>query len=359
MEAPVPAVVERPEELTPHWLTGALRAGGLDVTLVSCSHHSVGTGQMADSYRVELQLSDPQADAPSSVVVKLPSASPISRASGARGGYASEVRFYLELASRLQIRVPVCHYGAVSADGAGFVLVLEDLAPGRQGDQINGCSVDQAHAAVVNLAGLHAPLWCDASIWDLDLAMQTDRDAAAMLAEILKPMTEGFVERYAARLSADDVDVLRGFAAGSAGWVLGRPERFSLLHGDYRLDNLLFASPEGGYPVAAVDWQTLGVGLPARDLAYFLGNGLRPDARRGHERRLVAAYHAELLAQGVVDYALETCWEDYRYGHFQGPLITVLGAMSVKQTDRGDDMFMLMASRSCRAIRDLGGLDLL
>ncbi|MCH2171724.1 ecdysteroid 22-kinase family protein [Myxococcota bacterium] len=359
MDAPLPAVIERPEQLTPPWLTAALRAGGLETTVAGCSHRSVGTGQMADSYRVELELVDARADVPRSLVVKLPSADSISRASGARGAYASEVRFYLELASRLAIRVPECHYGAVSDDAASFVLILEDLAPGRQGDQLNGCSVDQAHAAVVNLAGLHAPLWCDAAIWDLELAMKMDPDSAAMLSEVLKPMTEGFVERYRSRLSADDVEVLGGFAAGAANWVRGRSERFALLHGDYRLDNLLFATSEGGYPVATVDWQTLGVGLPARDLAYFLGNGLTPEARRDHERRLVSAYHDELLAQGVAGYPLETCWEDYRYGQFQGPLITVLGAMSVKQTDRGDDMFMVMASRACRAIRDLDALDLL
>ena len=61
----------------------------------------------------------------------------------------------------------------------------------------------------------------------------------------------------------------------------------------------------------------------------------------------------------ITDHPIEECWEDYRFGQFQGPLITVLGAMHVEQTERGDDMFMAMISRAGQAIRDLGSLQLL
>ncbi len=47
------------------------------------------------------------------------------------------------------------------------------------------------------------------------------------------------------------------------------------MHGDYRLDNMLF-DPDRTR-VTVVDWQTLGSGLPARDLAYFTGD--EPAAR--------------------------------------------------------------------------------
>jgi hypothetical protein len=49
---------------------------------------------------------------------------------------------------------------------------------------------------------------------------------------------------------------------------------------------------------------------------------------------------------------------DYRYGAVQGPLVTVLGAAYGAPTDRGDDMFMAMAARSCAQVRDLATLDL-
>ncbi len=141
--------------------------------------------------------------------------------------------------------------------------------------------------------------------------------------------------------------------------MLGRPGCFGLVHGDYRLDNLLFATSSGAPPCTAVDWQLVAIGLPARDLGYFLGTGLKADERAVHDRGLVAAYHDALVAYGVRSYSFEQCWDDYRYGLFQGPLITVLGAMYATRTDRGDEMFAVMTERCCAAIRESGALTLL
>jgi aminoglycoside phosphotransferase (APT) family kinase protein len=132
-----------------------------------------------------------------------------------------------------------------------------------------------------------------------------------------------------------------------------------IVHGDYRLDNLLFATTAGGPPCTAVDWQLVAIGLPARDLGYFLGTGLKVDERVDHERDLVRAYHDALAGRGVEGYPFEQCWDDYRYGLFQGPLITVLGAMYATRTDRGDEMFVAMTERSTAAIRETGALELL
>jgi hypothetical protein len=121
----------------------------------------------------------------------------------------------------------------------------------------------------------------------------------------------------------------------------------------------MFGTQAGGAPVAAVDWQTLSIGHPGRDVAYFMGNAMEPKLRRNHEQALVGAYHRALQSFGVADYSFEQCFDDYRFGQFQGPLVTVLGAMAVIQTDRGDEMFMAMCSRSCQAIRDLDSASLL
>jgi len=40
-------------------------------------------------------------------------------------------------------------------------------------------------------------------------------------------------------------------------------------------------------------------------------------------------------------------------------MITVLAAVGLANTERGDDVFMAMASRACEAIRDLDSLTLL
>ena len=81
-----------------------------------------------------------------------------------------------------------------------------------------------------------------------------------------------------------------------------------MTHGDYRLDNLMFASDDGGYPIAAVDWQTPGHGSASGDVSYFLGAGPLPEVRREIERGLVDQYCAALADYGV-DQTAASCTE--------------------------------------------------
>ncbi|MCU1484738.1 MAG: hypothetical protein JWN67_1484 [Actinomycetia bacterium] len=334
----VAAVVE---ELTPEWLSEALGRG---VTAVEAER--VGTGQIGASYRLHLTW-----DGPPTLVAKLAAGDDEARAR-VSDGYKAEVRFYTELASTVRVRTPRCWYGAVTDDGTNFTLLLDDLAPAVPGVQADGCSVAQATAAVENLAGLHAPRWCDPTLTTLG-TMSFDAGAAEFVGEVMGQGVAQFVERYAEQLEAEDVTTLHESAEAVSAFLLARPERFALLHGDYRLDNLMF-----GAEVHVVDWQTLTVGLPGRDLGYFLGTSLKTTDRRAHERDVVAAYHRDL---GVDGYDLATCWDDYRAGMFQGPMITVLGAIfaTAERSDRADGMFLAMARRSCAAIRDRRSLEAL
>jgi hypothetical protein len=347
-------VVDRPEALTPAWLTEVLRGAGHDVAVSSVRCEPVGTGQMGRSVRMHLEGS--LGDLPRTLVAKLP-AEDESRRAMVAGIYRTEVEFYRSLAPTLAVRTPVLHHSELGEDHTRFVLVLEDLAPRVQGDQLAGCTLEMAEVAVENLAGLHGPRWCDPTLEELDWLSAIDADGAAMVGAVTADATERFLDRYRDRLLDEDVQLLRSLPEVLPGWVLARSERFAPLHGDYRLDNLLFG--QGPDPVAAVDWQTVTLGLPARDLAYFAGTGLTTDLRRRHEAQLVERYHRALTGHGVQDHPLEQCWDDYRFGMLQGPLITIVGAAYGEVTERGDEMFLAMASRSCAAIRDLRTLDLL
>ena len=100
--------------------------------------------------------------------------------------------------------------------------------------------------------------------------------------------------------------------------------------------------------VTVVDWQTMGVGLPRRDLAYFTATSLAPEVRPQIEQDLVGRYHQALLGYGVTDYDADTCWRDYRLGVIQAPLITGLGYAFAASTERGDEMILTMLHRGCR-----------
>jgi len=349
-----PEIVDDPADVTAHWLNTVLERRGHDVVIGSIHREAVGTGQMAHNERYRFTFEGDRGDAPESVVIKFPSPSEESRAAGAAGGYRNEVRFYTDLADGLSVVVPECLYGTVSDDSTSFTLVLEDLAPAKQGDQIEGATDDQIVLAVENLAGLHAPRWGDPSLLDIDWLQSSGGEAVAYV-ELFTPM---FIDRYQHRLSDRARTVFEEFGAKSAAWIEREPATRTLVHGDYRLDNLMFASTYGGAPVSAVDWQTIGVGCGLRDVAYLLGNSAEPDDRRRHEDEALDRYRTAMAGLGV-DLSLDELMGMYRHGAFQGPFITMLGSIAVGQTDRGDDMFMAMAERSAAQIVDHDALDLI
>ncbi len=338
-------------DLTADWLSAAL---GREVTEVGAA--PVGTGQMGACYRLQI-TGEP--GLPATMLAKLPTADAAAR-SFLHGSYAIEVTFYRELLPSLRVRAPEAYYAAISDDPEQrgvFTLLLEDLAPAEQGDQIAGCSPAQAKAAIANVAGLHAPRWSDRALLDVaGLSLSSPEDAAT-LDSILPDAVDTVITRLGDLLDAGDEDVLRSVAPYAGRWSIAPSDHFGLVHGDYRLDNLMF-HPDGR--VWAVDWQTLSLGLPVRDVAFFLSTGLTTDVRRSSEHDLVGVYHRRLVDLGVAGYSAAECWEDYRLGMLQGPLIAVLGcAFSSTPTERGDRMFAAMIARSAAAIRDLGTIDLL
>ncbi len=336
------------DAITADWLTLAL---GRRVDHVAAT--PVGTGQIGTCYRLALR-GDP--GLPATVLAKLPAADPAARAL-LENPYRTEVRFYREIAPTVAVRAPRVHHAAMAEAGGAFVLLLEDLAPAVQGDQIAGAGADQVRDAVVNLAGLHGPRWCDPGLLDLDGLALNGPDDAALLAELYGPAVDLFLANLDTLLAAEDAATVRATVPLVEAWALARAERFGLVHGDYRLDNLLFPA-DGGPGVTAVDWQTLSLALPARDLAYVVATSLDPAVRREAEKALVTAYHGALVGHGVASYGREECWDDYRFAQLQGPLVTVFGQAYGARTERGDRMFATMTARCCAAIRDLGTLDL-
>ncbi|MBS4754249.1 phosphotransferase [Nocardioides sp. zg-ZUI104] len=346
MTADAARLITTVDEISPDWVGEVL---GRAVSQVEVT--TVGTGQIGAVYRVRApELARP-------LLVKLPTADVASRALLA-GAYRSEVRFYAQIADTVSIRVPKVHLAQMHDDDVAFTLVMEDLDPCAQGDQIAGCTLAQALDAAENLAGLHAPRWCDETLLEIDGLTRNGPDDAALLAEFFTPAVDMFIDGLGDLLSPQTVALLPDVAKVIEHWELARRERFSLVHGDYRLDNLMFP-PDGRPGVYAVDWQTLTVALPARDLAFFTGTSLPVEDRRAWDRQIVERYHAALLDQGVADHPLEECWEDYRFAMLQGPLVAVLGCAYGTRTERGDRMFAAMVNRAVAAIADLGTLDLL
>lgn len=336
------AVVGSARELSRAWLAEAL---GTEVR--SASVEPIGTGQTSSTYRLTI---DADGCAPT-LVAKFAEGPEDSRLRVATA-HRNEVGFYQQLAPTVNVRVPECRYAAVSDDGASFTLLLEDVSPRRPGRQADGCSFGEATEAVESLGRLHASRWNDPSLSKVDFLVPLTQERAAFLADLARTATDQFVARYGGELDADDVLTLRSVAEVLFAWQVNHPEPFSLVHGDYRLDNLML--DPAGRDIVVVDWQTLTVALPGRDLGYFIGTSFPTEQRREQEGQLVATYYGELRAQGVEGYTLDRCSADYRIGLLHGPMITVIGSMTSTGTRGGpaDEMFLSMARRSCAAVRD-------
>ena len=343
-----------PENVTPGWLGSVLGADVRDVEVTP-----IGTGQTGATYRVTATYAGERPDLPTSFAVKLSAQDDAVRERVALG-YRSEVEFYTRIADNVAIPIPRSYYSAISSDGGDVVLLLGDMAPAVQGDQIAGCSAEEARLAVEALAGLHGPSWCDPQWMDLAaIAMPKpgDDDAARGLGDISRMAADIVIERLGSKISAQDQETLVAAMASVTAWLRAEPKRYALMHGDYRLDNMLF-DPDRTR-VTVVDWQTVGIGLPGRDLAYFTGTSLEPGLRAEIERDLVERYHRTLLGYDITGYDLDTCWRDYRLGMVQVPLLVALGTAFASSTERGDDMMLAMLSRGCRAIRELETLELI
>jgi hypothetical protein len=353
-----PALRHHAGDVTVEWLTDVLRASGTitDASVVSFETTPVGTGQMADSVRFTLAYDTQEPGAPASVVVKLAAADDTSRATGAAlGSYETEVRFYQQVAPTVDISVPLCYFAEVDGESGWFTLVLEDLAPAIQGDQLAGCSVDDAALALSQLAKLHAPRWGDRTLADLPwLHRKNTPERVKFGAQLICGLLPGFLDRYADQLDTELVRLGERLMPKIEAWMTDQPQPWTVQHGDYRLDNMLFGGPGSRRPLAVVDWQTATYGPALADASYFLGGGLAEEDRRVHEHDLVREYHQALAAASIEGYTWDRCWSDYRRYTLAGFVMAVGASMLVARTPRGDEMFTTMARRHGAHILDLG-----
>ncbi|MGV9826465.1 phosphotransferase family protein [Gordonia sp. NPDC003429] len=344
---PVPADIPTDiRGLTPAWITQLLRSHGHDVEIDDVTAEPIGTGQMASSYRLHLRYCAPT-PLPGTMVAKLATGPEAQREFGS-GAFRNEVRFYRELAHTFRVPVPRCHAALSSASGAEFVLLLEDIAEAAQGDQIAGCSASRVRDVAIAAAGLHGPRWNDAGLL-ADYPLPTDEDRALM-ESVTEPMADVFRSRF--ELTALESATVDWLVRDAGAWLIAPIEHFALIHGDLRVDNVLFGPDDA---VTVIDWQTITTGHPMRDIAFLVSTSLTTDDRRINERAIVADYHRALTDFGVDSsaYGLDQCWQDYVTSLIQAPLIIVFGCAAAQPTERGDAMFRVMLQRAAAAVDDL------
>ncbi|MDX6744770.1 phosphotransferase [Actinocorallia sp. A-T 12471] len=340
-------------DLTPDYLTRALGLEGRAVVSVGAA--PIGTGQVSQTLRLTLAYDRP-GGGPRTLIAKIPSPDPASRSAAKLiRTYEVEAGFYSTLAPRLPAAsVPACHFAAHDPETDDYTVLLEDFASARPGDQLSGLTTAEAASAVKEMAVLHAAVWEDPFLEGLTWLNRDDADSRSFTAALVTSMYEGFRERYADRIPADGLALIEEFLPSLEKYLAPYDAPSSLVHGDFRADNLLFGPPRP----AILDWQTCSRGAAVADLAYFLSSSLPTPVRRAEEESLVRLYHATLAAEGV-DYPWEACWTAYRRHAFTGVVMAIGASMLVERTARGDDMFCTMTARHAAHAADLDALSLL
>ncbi|MBV9638762.1 MAG: phosphotransferase [Mycobacteriaceae bacterium] len=334
-------------DLSAEWLTSVLGA-----PVSGFSVERIGTGQMSECYHVTLDYG--AAEGPASVVLKVAAADPMSRQTGvALGLYEREVRFYTEVAPKLPGPLAPCYHASFDAAAGTFALLLGDAGPADVGDEITGTTPERARLAVTELARLHGPAMGDPALAGAPWLNRESPVSQGLLA----PLYAGFIQRYGGRIAPRHKVVCDRLVAGFDAYLAADQGPHGLVHGDYRLDNLLFGRPGAERPLTVVDWQTVTWGPAMTDLAYFLGSALRVEVRRAHADELLSAYHEALGPDAGL--TLDQVHDGVRRASFFGVMMAIVSPMLVQRTDRGDEMFMAIIERHCQHVLDSDALALL
>lgn len=318
----------------------------------------LGAGQLADSFRLELTWPAGAAeDLPGCLVAKLPSADSAAAATAAGlGAYRRECEFYRTLAPGLRLRTPAL-YGLIEVDGEPQGMLLEDLSGStRQLDQLGDGPIAAVEAARRQLVGLQSAHWDDDAVGRTPWLHRRLGVPIPAIAERYARSWATVRDDWSGSMEPREVAVVDAFGAACETWSTALTGPFTLVHHDFRFDNLLFSDRLDAW---VLDWQTAGWGAPMFDVAYLLGTSLDPVTRAAHERGLVTRHAEELEAVGVRGFGATRAWDAYRVASFAVLLMLVPAAGSVRRTGRGDRMLRTLVRRGARQVLDLGGDELL
>jgi aminoglycoside phosphotransferase (APT) family kinase protein len=296
---------DRPEAITPQWLSGALQKSlpGVEVTGVEVAdRHSGTTG------RARLRLAYASGSSgPATVFVKLPPFDEVQRQLVAVTDMGRrEAHFYEAIAAEVPLRIPRPYYAAHGDEPTAYIMILEDL-------EASGCtfpkSVDdhaRAHGGqvIAALARLHAHFWQDARFAS-ELAWVPRAMRGALGAKLIEQAREKFAGDFPPVFS----ELCRLYAEHHERvcdlWDEGEA---TLIHGDIHAGNQFV---DGG-SIGVYDWAVLSRSPGIRDVGIYLCNSCPTELRRAEQERWLRSYRQGLVDAGIAAPALDTLWRRYR-----------------------------------------------
>jgi hypothetical protein len=349
-------------DITLDWLADALAPAGAPMsdppTTLTVEPVGTGAGFVGELARLRLRH---RSGAERTLVAKLASPDPaVRRALNGLGLYRTEAAVYSELAPSMRLALPRCHFARCDAVSGSMLLLLEDLGDGhRFGDAMEGCSPDEALRVVRELAAHHAQWWNHPQLARLPWLL-TRQDNAEVRVRAYRAALPLLEQRWGELLTPEFIHVARRYGEKLPA-LLDTPlgNAWTFVHGDFRLDNLAFATNASGR-LTVFDWQTAYRGPGADDLSYFIVGSQSMEHRRAQESTLLDAYHAALCSNGVGDYSREELTRDYHGGLSRSLSVLVISGGVLDLTHpRGRRLVQQGVARIAAACADHGYAELL
>jgi Ecdysteroid kinase-like family len=357
----------RPNDITNEWLTAALQSGGhlpsgASVSAMKRRPVGEGVGMLGLIEVVTPTYSGDAKDAPASVVVKYPTEVEANLVVATTFNvYQREVLFCQHVAPKAGMRVPKVYFSAFKGE-TSFIIVMEDLSDYTMGDQVEGCSIARAEVAMRELGLLHAAFWekVDTPEYEFLPYHFPGLHAEAMLGGA-RAGWDNMVSIFG-DLVCDEIksnkDRFLDAVPKMQEWLVEHP--YTLIHGDFRMDNLMFGTKAEHSALAAIDFQGALRCKGIQDVAYLLSHNMDVTECRANEQRLVELWRSTLEANGVKGYSPDQAWSDYKRAVlYLWVYVAVIAGTLDPSNERGKAFMSAMVGRSSTAIRDLKLMELL
>lgn len=303
-----PVVPARWEDLTPDWMTAALRRDHPDAV--------VGAVRLVDSddgtnRRARFELDYARGSGPQRVFLK--AHAPSHKWVHLRNGNLFLESRLFASGARLPLEHPHVCLAVPDYPRLDFLLVMEDLAlrGADMRDALRPLSVEQVGSGLRGLAALHREYW--------NMGARTHRGlgwvrqwapSQGWQVGLRKRVPIGLSragDGFAASIRTMNGDEVVDLWASNVTTLASGPQ--TLLHGDAHIGNT-YVLPGG--ETGFLDWQVVRRGNWVQDVGYFMIGSLTVEDRRQHERGLLELYRDALQLPAADLPSRDEIWLRYR-----------------------------------------------
>lgn len=330
------------EEMTVEWLTECFRESGIannaNVISFSSKEPESGEGFSGLTLRVDLEWDNFEEGIPKTVLVKFPSTDSKNRALLERdGAYDREFDFYERFSDRFPVKVPKLFYsvrdpisdiesrrklnkriellpnGAAKFLGGNarkfirpssrrYALITEFIEGARTTTTENLATEKDLCEILESLAVIHAHWWRHPLLDDdkEGVAWPVVTHTPKLMNGLYRGSRESVIERNPEIFTPDMLRLTDWFSDNVVNAVSFLNEKMTLLRGDTRTDNMLFA--DGG--LVMVDFGSFSSGRPSCDVANLLSSCIEPGSNSfSVYQQLSDFYFESLVSNGVTEYS--------------------------------------------------------